>query len=336
MGFRRYILRRILYAFVTLFLIANINFLIFQLIPQFFLHINPVYFFIPNTGGSAWPPSLISQVSASLGLDQPWSVRYVKYIYSMFTFNFGYSFQAGHEPVAQIIADYAPRTIILIVSVLFASAIIGSALGAFAASHRGKLRDKFFLVTSFFTFSVPDFWIGLMLLFFFAVEFHWFPLSLSTAMNTSTAAQYTGIEYVLHLLWAMVLPWVTLLLVTFGGYLLIVRNTMITVMTDDYIFMQKVRGIPGRLILYKHALRNSILPVISQLGIQLARTLTGAVIAETVFSFQGLGYTLFQAVENQDFPTVQAIFFIVAVMVIVGNFLVDLVYGYIDPRIRYK
>ena len=104
----------------------------------------------------------------------------------------------------------------------------------------------------------------------------------------------------------------------------------------DYIFMQKVRGIPGRLILYKHALRNSILPVISQLGIQLARTLTGAVIAETVFSFQGLGYTLFQAVENQDFPTVQAIFFIVAVMVIVGNFLVDLVYGYIDPRIRYK
>jgi peptide/nickel transport system permease protein len=336
MGLRRYILRRIVYALVTLFLIANINFLIFQVIPQAFLGINPVYFFIPNNGGSSWPPDLINQVANSLGLNQPWSVRYAKYLYAMFTFNFGYSFGAGHEPVAQIIAEYAPRTILLIVSVLFASAILGSLLGAFAASHRGKRSDKFFVVTSFFTFSLPDFWIGLMLLFFFAVEFHLFPLSLSTAMTTSTAAQYTGIDYVTHLLWAMVLPWVTLLLVTFGSYLLIVRNTMISVLTDDHILIAKLRGIPRSLIFYKHALRNSLLPVVSTLGVQLAKTLTGAVIAETVFSFQGLGYTLFQAVENQDFPTVQAIFFVVAVMVIVANFLVDLIYGYIDPRIRYQ
>ena len=335
MGYSRYILKRAGYALLTLFLVANINFLIFQLIPQAFLKINPVYFFIPNNeGGSSWPPSLIAQVESSLGLNQPWNVRYAKYIYTMFTGNFGYSFQAGHQPVLQILEEFAPRTILLIVTVLVASAVIGSLLGAYAASRRSKKSDKVLLVTSFFTFSVPDFWIGLMLLFFFAVEFHFFPLSLSTATVSATST-YTGFQYVLHLLWAMVLPWITLMIVTFGSYLLIVRNTMINVLTDDHILMAKARGIPRRLILYKHAMKNSILPVISTLGIQLAKTLTGAVIAETVFSFQGLGYTLFAAVENQDFPTVQAVFFLVAIMVIVGNFLVDLVYGYIDPRIRY-
>jgi|ECHhosMinimDraft_1075155.scaffolds.fasta_scaffold01700_2 peptide/nickel transport system permease protein len=329
-----YILRRLGYAILTIFIIANINFLIFQLIPQGLLNINPVYFFIPASAGSSWPPSLILQVESTLGLNQPWDVRYLKYIEAMFTAHFGYSFQAGHQPVSQILEEYAPRTILLISTVLIASAVAGSLLGAKAAINRGRL-DKFLQLTSFSTFSLPDFWIGLMLLFLLSVKFHLFPISLSTAETTPNGS-YTGINYVTHLLWAMTLPWVTLFIVTFGSYLVIVRNTMINVLAEDYIRMAKVRGIPNRLILSKYAMRNSILPVISTLGIQLAKTLTGAVIAETVFSFQGLGYTLFVSIENQDFPTVQAIFFIVAVLVVLGNLLVDITYSFIDPRIRFR
>ena len=331
MQFRQYILRRALYGIMTLFLIANINFLIFQLIPQAIFGINPVYFFIPSTaggsststGGTNWSPALTKQVETSLGLNQPWDVRYERYIYSMFTGNFGYSFLAGHAPVLQIIAEYAPRTILLLVSSIIASVVIGSLLGAYSASHRGKKSDKSLLGMSFFTFSVPSFWVGLMLLFLLAVEFHVFPLALSTAEVSTTGATYSGFEYITHLLWAMALPWATLTVISFGSYLLIVRNTMIGVLTEDHIIMAKARGIPHRLVLYRHAMKNSLLPVISSLGIQLSRALAGAVIVETVFSYQGLGYTLFTAVESQDFPTVQAVFFLVAVMVIVGNFLVQ-------------
>ena len=336
MGLRRYLARRVIYALATLFAIANFNFLIFQLIPQYFLHIDPAYFFIPNSqGGGQFPPALIKQVEESLGLNQPWDVRYSKYLESMFTGNFGYSFQPGHQSVDSILSIYLPRTLLLIATVLVVSAILGSFVGTYAASHRGKLSDKLLLVTSFFTFSLPEFWVGLILLSIFAIHFHLFPISLSTAFNSANSIQFTGIAYVSRLLWAMVMPWLTLLIGTVGGYLLIVRNTMVNVLSDDYIRMARLRGIPNRIVLLKHALRNSILPVISQLGVQLARVLTGAVIVETVFSFQGLGYTLFSAVENQDFPVVQAVFFIVAAMVIVGNLVVDLVYGYIDPRIRY-
>ncbi|MFP3190638.1 MAG: ABC transporter permease [Thermoproteota archaeon] len=332
MGLKRFIISRIITMFVVIFIVAVINFIIFQVLPFTVMGIDPKTWFVPagGTRNDVYINQIRQQVIQSLGLDLPLDQRFFQYIIAMFTFNFGYNVGGALEgPVIDTIIRFAPYTVLLLGTSTVISFIISIYLGIISAHKRGRTFDKISLITFLFFYAMPSFWIGSLLLLFFAFGLKWAP---------PNAAAYfsglSGIDYVLALLKALALPLFSLTLISVGGFYLIMRNSAIDVITEDYIFMAKAKGLSTRKILFKHIQRNSILPLLTVFAISLGFVLSGAIITETIFGWPGLGYWSFVAIDTLDFPFEQAFFFIVSVMVVVANFIADILYGVLDPRIR--
>ena len=318
---------------VVLVAVASIDFFLFQVLPFTVLHINPAVWFVPATSAKAnvqYINIIRARVISSLGLDLPLQERYFVYLKAMFTFNFGYNVGSTLQgPVSATILTFAPYTILLLGSSIVASFIIGIYLGVYSAGRRGKWQDKSAFVSSLFFFAMPSFWIGSILLLVFAFYLHWSPANAAASFSN-----LHGIAFVAALLRAMALPFVSLTLISIGGVYLIQRNTSIDVTTEDYILMARAKGLKERTILYKHVLRNAILPQITNFALSVAFILSGAIITETIFGWPGLGYWSFQGIVALDFPLEQGLFFVIAVMVVVANFAADILYGFFDPRIR--
>jgi len=325
-GLKIYIVKRIIYSFFLILFVLTLNFIIFELMPG-----DPMQFFI---AAGRMTPEMVDEVKSVFGLDKPLHVRYGAYIYNMLTFNFGYSFYTT-TPVADEIAKRMPNTLLLVGLSTILSIIIGILLGVIAAYKRGSAFDTVSLIASLTTYSLPSFWIGMILILIFHVELGWFPGAGAWPREWVINPPQNIWELIAGRMQYLFLPLLTLVIFQYGGYLLLTRATMLEVLTEDYILTAKAKGLKNRTILYKHALKNASLPLITNIAISFGFLFTGAIITEQVFTYPGLGQYLWNGIAYKDYPVLQAMFYIIALSVIICNFIADLIYGVIDPRIKY-
>jgi len=322
MGLRSYIVKRLLFAAITIFIIMTLNFVIFRLMPG-----NPVAMI---ADAIRLRPEQVQRLYELFGLNKsPWE-QYIQYLTQTLQGFYGYSFYT-QRPVSEDIMARLPNTLLLVGTATVLSIVIGMIVGIVAAARRGGAIDISAISFGFLGNSVPIFWLGLILLLIFGVNLKWFPLR----GTTSVPAPTDPLALVADILWHMTLPTLALVVILFGGYALVMRAAMIDVLTEDYITLARAKGIDERTVLYKHALRNAMLPMVTVIALAFGFLLSGALLTETVFSWYGLGRYIWDAILKQDYPALQGIFFVISVMVVVANLIADLIYGVLDPRIRY-
>ena len=323
-----YILRRLLGAIPLLLGIATIIFFVLNLAPG-----DPTaFYFNPNV-----PPEIIEQLRRNMGLDQPLHIQYIRWLTSFFSGDFGYSL-AQSRPVADVVFDALPNTLILTGTSLVLMFIIGILIGVVQAVRQYSLFDSVSSVTALFFYSMPSFWLALMLMMLFSLKAHqWgWPIALPPTGITSVDYEFMTLgEKISDRISHMVLPVATLTLALAAGVARYMRGQMLEVVRQDYIRTARAKGLPERTVIMKHALRNSLLPVISLLGLYLPFLFSGTVFVEVIFAWPGMGRVIYEAIFQRDYPLVMATSFIFAVIVVLGNLLADVLYAVADPRIRY-
>lgn len=263
------------------------------------------------------------------GLDQPLPVQFLRYLGQLLRGNLGYSYQEN-RPVLDILLQRLPWTLLLTGTALILSSLFGVLVGALAAWRRGGALDHTSLAGAIAVDAVPTFWLGMMLVAIFAVQWQVFPV-----FGGRTAwANYQGWAAISDVLRHLVLPATTLTVASLSGTYLVMRYAMLTVLGEDYIRTARAKGVAENRVLYKHALRNAILPVFTVFMLNLGALVGGATVIETVFSYPGLGRLLFESATNRDYPLLQGAFFLVTVSVILFNLLADVLYPLLDPRVR--
>jgi peptide/nickel transport system permease protein len=340
MGLRGYILKRAINSFILLIFVLTINFAIFTLMPG-----NPIE---TLAASGRLKPGQTDVVFKLWGFDQPIHVRYAKYIVNMLTWEFGLSFHT-QSSVAYEMSGRLVNTLLLVGTSSILSILLGVFLGVLAAFKRGKIFDSAAVVTSLITFALPSFWMGMMALLIFSFTLHWFPSAGAVPANWAKVwpqPAFSGVIFGVEIaipslteiggrLYHLFLPMMVLTLFSYGGYLLLTRATMLETLSEDYIVTARAKGLSERTVLFKHALKNASLPIITNVALTFAFLLTGAIITEQVFTYPGLGQWIWLSIAFADFPVMQAIFYIIALCVIIANFLADLMYGLVDPRIKY-
>ena len=325
LGLRDFLLRRVINSIVLVFGAITFNFFVFRFMPG-----NPVGIVISGTI-AANQQQLANALMALWGLDQPLPVQFVRYLGNMLTFQFGNSFSEGYRPVIEAIAARLPNTLLLMGTAAIMTIVLGLITGVSAAAKRGGKFDMGMVTAALTFYSVPTFWLGMMLILFFGYYIPIFPMH----GTVSAPAPEDPLAYALNVGWHLVLPATTLTLVDYGGYMLVMRNNLIDVLTEDYIVTARAKGADERSVLYKHALRNAILPLVTMIALTFGFLLSGATLTETVFNWYGLGRLIFESVLAKNYPVLQAIFYILALTVIIANFIADILYGFLDPRVRY-
>jgi peptide/nickel transport system permease protein len=325
MGLRAFVAKRAVYSFILVFLVITINFAIFMVR-------DPLEML---ASGKKLRPAQIEELQRRFGLLDPLHVRYLKYLQNLLTFQFGYSYRTGQSISAEV-SSRLSNTLTLCITAEFIALAVGLVFGVIAASKRGKIADTLFSIFAVVTQGLPVFWIGMLLLLAFAYNLSWFPLGHSFPPEWAIHGKPDNflIELVIRFQY-LFLPALTLVIITVGGYILLTRASMLEVLSEDYLTTLKAKGVSNTKILFKHALKNASLPIITQVAMAFAFTLSGAIVTETIFTYPGLGMWIWDSIEKWDYPALQAIFYIISLCVIVANFLVDIVYGIIDPRIRY-
>ena len=259
--------------------------------------------------------------------------QFVIYFMNMLSGNFGSSFYT-RRPVMDEIAVRIGPTLLLFGSAVVISYLLGILLGTILAWRRGSKMELSAIVVSLFFYSMPVFWFGLVLLWLFAFQLKLLPLGGIGGFDPTTGNSLTGFALVGDILWHMALPLGNLVILGLAGHVLLMRNSMLEVMGEDYILTAKAKGLRERTVMYKHAARNALLPVVTALAISIGGVISGGVLTETIFSWPGMGYFLVSATLQQDYPSVQAAFFILAVLTILANSVADVLYAYLDPRVR--
>lgn len=276
-------------------------------------------------------PNMTDEARAALltqyGLDQPLIVQYGLYMWQMLQGNFGVSFTQS-VPVMDVLLQRLPWTLLLTFTALVITVLIGIPLGVLAASRRGKVLDKIIQVIGVTGQSIFVPSIGVLLLFIFGLSLKWLPIG--GAYDTDAY----GLDWYGSVARHLVLPAVSLMLIQLGSYVLTMRSTLIEALGEDYVTLAKANGLPYRRILWKHALRNALLPTTTLIGLQLGFLVGGAVLTETVFAYPGIGRGIYEAVTQLDFPVLQGAFLLLAITVVVANMLTDIVYGFLDPRVK--
>ncbi|OFX35398.1 MAG: peptide ABC transporter permease [Armatimonadetes bacterium RBG_16_67_12] len=274
-------------------------------------------------------PEQRAQLYALYGLDQPQWRQFATYVANLARGELGYSFQRG-RPIAAIIGERLPWTLLLVGIALILATLIGAAMGALAAWRRGSTLDLGTLGVAMFFESVPSFWLGMILIAVFSAGLGWFPIFGAGTAGVSLTGWALVVDRARHL----ILPLTTLTLITIPGTFLIMRYSMLSVLGERYITTARAKGIAERFVLRRHAVRNALLPVATVFMLNLGFIVGGATVIETVFSYPGIGRLLYEAVLNRDYPVIQGTFFIITISVIVANVASDLLYPLIDPRVR--
>jgi peptide/nickel transport system permease protein len=354
MGFRGFLIKRIAIAFIMLFVVMSLNYTIFFIMPG-----NPTALFVnPRGMDQATKELMIERLTKEWGLDQPPEIRFLIYIRNMLTWDFGRSIASG-EAVSAEMGQRLFYTLELMGGSTILSILIGVALGVLVAQKRGGKFDSTMVTMSLITYSLPVFWMGLVLILIFSVNLNLLPHAnvmpyewiqegrMPVAYNLSSVGQSwmgnitlnvnpTGlVELLSGYLSHLALPLVTLTLFQYGGYVLLTRAVMIEALTEDYVVTARAKGVQEQNVIFRHALKNASLPLITSAALAFGFMLSGAVITEGVFSWPGLGRWIFTAITNTDYHVLQAVFYVIAVCVIVANIIADILYGIIDPRIKY-
>jgi peptide/nickel transport system permease protein len=322
MAMLMHLVRRLLAAAGLLLAVIVLNFSLIQLAPG-----DPVEVIVGEMGGAS--AEVIEQMRARYGLDRSVPEQLATYVSRVAVGNLGYSYYFN-MPVSRLILDRLPATILLVVSALFIAVVVGVFFGIYSARKPSGLLSHFVTVFSLAGYSAPVFWTGLMLVLLFASVIPWFPVS----GMTDVAGGYTGFAHVLDILHHLVLPAVTLGIVYIAQYSRLSRASMLDVLGSDYIRTARAKGLSERVTVYKHALRNALIPVVTVIGLQFGQLFAGAILVETVFGWPGLGRLAFESILRRDYPTLLGILFFSALLVMLANILTDLAYRLIDPRIR--
>jgi peptide/nickel transport system permease protein len=330
MGLKTYILKRFAYMLVLTFFVLTLNFIIFELIPG----TNGVLESLIGSGKN-FNQDQITALKKLYHIDDPLQVRYGAYMYNMLTLKFGLSFRT-QNPVLQDMEGFLPNTLILLGISTLLSIVIGIGLGILSAHKRGGAVDSTSVFASLTTFSLPTFWMGLLLLAVFSVQLGWFPFGGNIPDSWLIHPPNNILTVITTKIWYAFLPVTVLTLFQYGFYVLLTRATMLEALTEDYIITARAKGLSERKVLVKHAFKNASLPIITSVALAFASILGGAIITETVFRWPGLGLWTFLSIDFKDIPVLQAIFYISAMAVIIANFIADLIYGIIDPRIKYS
>jgi len=330
MGLKSYIAKRLVYMIILIFLVASANFVLFNLMPGTTLD----KYITSAVAGGEMTTERLEALKKAFGLDQPLHERYVLYIRNMLTWNFGYSYESRGS-VQEEIFRVLPNTLLLMGISEIGAMIVGILLGVIAAYKRGSTLDTTLVTVSLATYSIPVFWIGWLILSFFAINLGWFEVGRITPQSWAVNPPDTILEYIAGRLYMIVLPSLTLFLFLFGGWILLTRATVLETITEDYVLTARAKGLPERTVLFKHVLKNAALPLVTSIALTFGFLISGAIITETVFSYGGMGMLVWRAIQTTDVPVLQAFFFVVALLVIISNFIADLIYGVIDPRIKY-
>ena len=323
-----YIGRRLLGAIPLLIGIATLIFFVLNLAPG-----DPAArFFNPNI-----PPEVVEQLRRNLGLDQPIHIRYVRWLTAFVQGDFGYSF-AQSRPVSEVVGEVLPNTLVLAGTALVLVFLLGVSAGVLQAVRQHSWVDRTLSVLALFFYSMPSFWLGLMLMLLFSLKAHEWGLPISLPATGMTSVDYdfmSPAEKVGDRISHLILPAVTLTLVLAAGVARYTRGQMLEVIRQDYMRTARAKGLPARTVILKHGLRNSLIPVITLLGLYVPLLFSGTVFVETIFSWPGMGRVIVDAILQRDYPVVMATSFIFAAMVVVGNLVADVLYAVADPRIRY-
>ena len=324
---RSFIFRRVIYAFPTLLGISIITFAIARLAPG-----DPIRLF---TFGSRATNEDIEALRHVYGLDKPMPLQYIDWLGNIFHINcapaqcgFGQSF-IYHQDAAQLFFQYVPNTLQLALVALALQLLIGVPLGVIAALRRGTWVDNVIRIFSVIGHAVPAFWLGLVLIIFFAVQLRWLPTGGITTVGVDPNNVFDHLRHIL-------LPAVVLSLTGIATYTRILRTETIDVLGQDFVRTAHAKGLRERTVMTVHALRNALIPVVTALGGILAGLIGGALVIEQVFSWPGIGRFTFAAAIAKDYPVVQAGVMIAAVLLVISNILRDIAYAVVDPRIHVK
>ncbi len=303
-----YVGRRLIQSALILLGVSIITFALLYLLPA-----DPVR----QIAGRSATPQTVENIRQQLGLDQPFVVQYWRYLTKLLAGDLGRSYIQRSE-VSELIAARLPASLLLMVGAIFCEVVIGLTMGLVAAVKRGSPTDQALMLTSFVGVSAPQFVVGLMLLYIFAVRLGWFPIG--------------GYGSWKHL----VLPSLTLGILGAGWYARMMRSSMIDVLRQDYIRTARSKGLTRGTILLRHALPNAILPVVAMVGIDIGIFMGGIVVVESVFGWPGIGQLAWQAIQRVDIPIIMGVTLVSACAIVLGNLLADIVAPFIDPRIRLR
>ncbi|MEW6262608.1 MAG: ABC transporter permease [Thermodesulfobacteriota bacterium] len=322
---RIYLLKRLALAVLTLFFLASILFILFRMLPG-----DPTITVL----STALDPEVQQEMRHRFGLDRPMIEQYFLYLKNLSRGEFGVSFQHGVRAY-DIVADKFWNTIVLMLPAFILAFLSGIILGSYVGWKRGSRLEKTVVMAALFFRSAPDFWMAMVFIFVFSVKLDLFPAGHMRTPGYAAGGRldtFLSLDFLYHL----ALPLIMMSLYYSCYPLLVMRTAMLEVMGEDFIELCQAKGLSERRVIFKHAMRNSLLPIATSVSLLGAYASAGSVLIETVFSWPGLGRLMVQSVIYSDYPVAQASFLIIGVFVVSGNLLSDILYGVLDPRIRYR
>ena len=319
---RSYPARRIVQAIITLFVVATFNFWLFRLLPG-----DPARLIARE---SRLSPEAYEQLRESFGLNEPAWEQYLIYLTKIYRFDTGISFKA-RMPVTDLLKPALVNTLILTGAALVLIFVFGLAFGIVAGWRRGTRTDTTLTMTALTLWSLPTFWVGLMLVLLFSITLGWLPVTGIRSVAAIYRAPFAETRDVLE---HLILPAATIAIVSVGSIALIMRNSLAEVADEDYMLAARARGLRPRTILWRYGVRNAFLPTFTLMALTLGLLMAGTIQTEVVFSWPGLGLLMYDAVQTRDLPLLEASFFVIAIIVVLATLIADLFYSRLDPRIR--
>ena len=318
----RYIIRRVLWGILLLFLVSLLTFLFFYIFPA----ADPA---VLRAGRNAGPQT-IAYIRHELGLDQPVYTQFYNYVKGILLHgNFGYSYYSGASVIG-LIKDRLPATLSLTIGAVLFWMLAGIPVGIISAVKSRSMVDRSAMTTALIFVSMPVYWLGLIVLFLFASDIGKFPIlpgaSSYVGLTTNPAKWFTS----------LLLPWCVLAASFAAIYSRLLRGNLIEVLGEDYIRTARAKGVPERRVIWRHGVRSAITPVVTILALDIGTLLGGAVLTETVFDIPGIGRLNYDAIVHTDIPIVQGTVLLAAMFIVVANIVVDIIYAYLDPRVRYS
>ena len=316
-----YLIRRVLVAIPTLLIISMVIYAILALSPS-----DPLAQFAANP---AVPPSVRENIKHQMGLDQPWHIRYVKWLGALAQGQWGYSF-ASKVPVLDLVKQRLPQTLWVVGIAYLIAILVAVPLGILSAIKQYSLFDQIATTFAFIGFSVPTFFTGLIFILLFSIKLRWLPFIYNSMLQVHDLASFG--EQIKQ----MIMPVTVLALANAAGITRFMRSSMLDNLPLDYVRTARAKGLRERLVIARHVLTNSLIPVVTLVALGIPGIFAGAIITEQIFRVNGLGELLVRSIQNSDIPVVMALTFIFAMLVVAFNLIADLLYGVLDPRIRYS
>jgi len=315
-----YIIRRLLWTLLLLFVISGVTFVVFYILPS----ADPAAL----RAGRQPEPDQIEAIRHQLGLDKPLYEQYAIYMRDVFTqFDFGTSY-TNDEPVRELILDRLPNTLFLVIGGAVVWLIIGLSVGMISAVKRGTILDRVAMTSALVAISAPVYWLGLVALYLFADDIGRFPLLPGSGAYQTAEGFFAKAE-------SLIMPWFVIAAAFAAIYARLLRSNLLEVLQEDYIRTARAKGLSERRVLFRHATRSAITPIVTVLGLDIGILMGGAILTETVFNIPGVGRLAFEAIQRADLTTIQGTTLFLALGVCLMNLLVDVVYSFLDPRVRY-